>query len=230
MATRFYFDTSTSPPVNPPFDGGWEQTGSTIRGKLAQKNLLTTATALADTTVTTAITTSQDYLIAQFTSEPLPATGWLSSPAAAAAMTLVVRVSESVATVNAVLAILLKVVSQDGQTSRGNLFANFAVDTEWAVAGSDATRIANQSHIAMITQGGDRLVLEIGAHLASPSTSGSVTMRFGMSAASDFALTSGLTTDLNPWLEVGETLRATRANNYQFIKVGDGMSVSERIR
>lgn len=228
MATRFYFDPTSSPAVSPPFDGAWEQTGSAIRGKLVQSTLAHTRVALADTTVSTVITTTQDYLVAQFTSDPLPAISWVSSPAALAAMRVVVRVLESVATVNATLSILLKVVSQDGQTSRGNLFANFNLDTEWATTA--ATRIANQSHVAMVTLGGDRLVLEIGAELTAPTTAGSVTMRFGFNAASDFALTTALTTDLNPWLEVGETIGATTNNNYQQFKVGDGMSTSEKIK
>ena len=48
---------------------------------------------------------------------------------------------------------------------------------------------------------GDYLVIEVGFRKASTSTSTTVTLRFGDSAATDFAHTDALTTDLNPWVE-----------------------------
>jgi len=79
-------------------------------------------------------------------------------------------------------------------------------------------------------QVGDRLVVEVGGHAAGPSAGGSYTMRFGNNAASDFALTSALTTDLNPWVEISQTLHEDRFTNYQSIRADDGISVGERIR
>jgi hypothetical protein len=55
-------------------------------------------------------------------------------------------------------------------------------------------------------------------------------MRQGNSAASDFALTAALTTDLNPWMEFSTDIFGTKLNNYQSARVGDGMSGAERIR
>jgi hypothetical protein len=94
-----------------------------------------------------------------------------------------------------------------------------------------ATRIRAQTAVtAVTTQPGDRIVVEIGGKATAPSTSATYTMRQGDSAATDFALTSALTTDLNPWCEFSKDLYATGLNNFQFLKVGDGMSVGEKVR
>jgi hypothetical protein len=112
---------------------------------------------------------------------------------------------------------------------RGTLFSNFLLDTEFAT--TTATRIiAATALTALTTQPGDRLVLELGAHAIAPTVAGSYTMRFGNSNAADFALTSALTTDLNPWMELSQDLYGTPLNNYQHVKVESGMSTAEKIR
>jgi hypothetical protein len=57
-------------------------------------------------------------------------------------------------------------------------------------------------------------VLDIGAHAAAPTVAGTYNGRAGTNAATDFALTSGLTTDLNPWCELSRNLNATVFQNY----------------
>lgn len=127
------------------------------------------------------------------------------------------------------LAIVVKVVSQDGAVVRGTLFSNFNQDTEFAT--TQSTRIVNaQSVTNVITQPGDRIVLEVGGHAAAPTAATTYTMRQGDNNAADFALTSALTTDLNPWLEFSQNIYSTDTNNYQQVKVGDGLSTGEKIR
>jgi hypothetical protein len=74
-----------------------------------------------------------------------------------------------------------------------------------------------------------RLVLEVGGHAQAPSAAGSYTYRTGVDTGADFALTSALTTDLNPWMELSCDLNATRLNNYQGV-TSVGLSVGEKAR
>jgi hypothetical protein len=229
-ATRFYFpaEGSGTPNISPSFDAGWEQTGQATRLKLLYKKNLTTLSTIADDgTRTVPITTTQDILCNQFVSDPIPP----QRIDASCLFSLVIRVFESATTANVTLAIVAKVVSQDGGTARGTLFSTFNVDTEWPLSASAATRIQTQIAVtALTTQPGDRLVIEIGGHAAGPTAATTYTMRQGTSAATDFALTTALTTDLNPWCEFSTDLFATPFNNFQGVKAGDGISVTEKIR
>lgn len=227
-ATRFYYpaEGSGTPNISPAFDAGWEQTGQATRLKLLHKPKLTTLSTLADdTTRTVPITTTQDILCNQFVSDPIPPQRIDTS----CTLSSVIRVLASATTENATLAFVVKIVSQDGTVVRGTLLSNFTTGATFVATA--ATRILAASAVtAVTTQPGDRIVVELGAHAAAPSTAGTYTMRQGNSVATDFALTSALTTDLNPWIEFSTDLFATSFNNYQSVKVGDGMSTGERIR
>lgn len=221
MATRFYFPATGSgtPSVSPSFDAGWEQTGQAVRLVLQRKTELSTRTTLANTsTITVPITTTQDILCAQFVSDPIPAQRIIGT------VSLVDRVLESATTANVTLAVVVKVVSQDGGTARGTLFSTFNTGTEFGTTA--ATRIVNaQAVTALTTQPGDRLVVEIGGHAAAPTAATTYTMRFGTSATSDFALTAALTTDLNPWVELSQNIWSADFNNFRRMRSG-GLSVA----
>lgn len=228
MATRFYFQSSGagSPSVNPSVDAGWEITTGFNRRKTPYKNLTNfQISTVSFSSPTVPITTTQDILCLQWTSEPIRAqviTGTFS---------LVIGTSESDLGTNATLAVLLKVVSQDGSISRGTLFSVFGTDTEFGT--SEATRIVNAQNVSSVTaQDGDRLVIEIGVTVTSPSVgTGQATLYYGVvPGAADFALTSGLTTLLNAWWELSQDLFPPVLNNYQSVKVGDGMSTGEKVR
>ena len=224
MSTRYYFSSSEAAPISPAFDAAWEQTGQAVRRGLKLKLLKAALSSLADSsTITIPITTSQDILCAQFVGSPLVPERVLGTVSA------IVRAVENLATANATLAIIVKVVSQDGSTDRGTLYSNLNADTEFGTTA--ATRIINAQAITALTiQAGDRLVVEIGAHVTGPTAAGTFTMRFGSNAASDFALTSGLTTDLNPWIEFSHDFRSQLPENLKRVRVGDGMAASETTR
>lgn len=225
--TRFYFPSSgNAPNISPAYDSGWEQTGSADRLILIPKLQLDVATSRTGKQISVPNTTTQDILFRQFVSGPIPPTNFKTTDTVSA----IIRCVESTANANASLAIVVKVVSQDGSVVRGILYSNFNIDSEFPT--TDATRIMNSVNIsALQTQPGDRLVIETGIHVATPSGSGNATLRFGNNSTSgDFAMTSGLTTDLNPWFEISKDLWATVFNNQQFVKVGNGMSVGEKVR
>lgn len=227
-ATRFYLPAEGAgvPNISPAFDAGWEQTGQATRLKLLNKKMLSALSALADNgTRTVPITTTQDILCNQFVSDPIPP----QTIDIDCLVSAVIRVLESATTANVTLAVVIKIVSQDGGTVRGTLFSTFNTGTEFAATA--ATRIVSQTAVTkVVTQPGDRIVVEIGGHAAGPTAATTYTMRQGFNAATDFALTAALTTDLNPWVEFSKDLFNVDNNNYKSLDVGDGMSTTEKIR
>lgn len=228
MATRFYLQFGTTP-SNPVNDAGWNIVTSG-RNLLEPKNQQRVLNALADLgAITIPITTTQNIACRQFVSNPIPPqiiTGTFS---------LVIRCFESAITANAFLAVVARVVGQNygglGDVVRGTLFSVFSTDTEFALSGAAATRIVNAQAVTQVqSQPGDRIVVEIGVRAVAPTAAGSYTMRWGSNAASDFALTSGLTTDLNPWCEFSQDLFTPVPENYKSLKAGSGISTTERIR
>lgn len=225
MSTRFYLpaEGSGAPVVSPAFDSNWEQTGQATRLRLPFKTELNTLSTLANTgTRTVPITTTQDILCNQWVSDTIPAqriTGTIS---------YVGRVLQTT-TVGTTLAVSLRVVSQDGGTVRGTLYSIFGVDT--AFASTAATRIRSAIALTPLTSlPGDRLVLEIGGRATAPAAAGTYTMRFGTSAVTDFALTTALTTDLNPWMELSQDIRTGDVNNFRNIQADSGISATELVR
>lgn len=220
MATRFYFDATGTPAVSPAFDAGWEQTAQAVRRTLSRKALLSATTALTNSTaITVPITTTQDILCAQFVSAPIPPQRLM-----AGTVSLVMRALQSAATANCTLAVVVKVHPADGGASLGTLYSTFTIDTAFATTA--ATRIVNAQASVALTAGTTwRLVVEIGAHAAAPTAAGTYTMRFGSAAASDFALTSALTTDLKPWVELSQNF-ANDFNNFQQLTSAGALGVA----
>lgn len=228
MATRFYMGSTATPNISPSFDANWEQTGQAVRRILFYKPTISTQEALTTSTaVTIPVTTTQDILVTQFIGPPMQP---ISFDARNFSM-VVGKCGENATTNNAHLAYSIRVLSTDGGTVRGTLRSSFANISEFALTASAATRIiAAGAATALISQPGDRLCLEVGIHASAPTVAGSGSMRTGFAAASDFALTTALTTDLNGWCEFQQDLFDMRFNNYQHVKVGDGMSMSGKLR
>lgn len=231
MSTRFYFDAAVNFSNNFTADAGWEVANfGVLDGSLVYKNEITSLVALGNSSGTTVpITTTQDIRWKSFASQPLPVGGPIEGT-----FSLVIRCSESAATANVSLAVVVVLMNYDAngnQTIKGTLYSNFNADTEFAAAGSDATRIISAGAITrQVAVSGDRLMVQLGVHAAAPTAATSFLVRTGFSAATDFALTTALTTDLNPWCEFSQNLFPGLDNNHQFVKAGDGMSVTEKIR
>lgn len=235
MATRFYFPASGSPVVSPNFDAGWEQTGQATHLPLVRKSTLSAITTLANSSdITIPITTTQQILCYQFVSDEV------FKPVRITAQdlfSLVIRCSENANSNNARIAYVLRAISQDGTTVLGTLASSMAnVGTEFALHASSATRIFGDGATTVALTETTisepwRLVLDLGSHAQAPTAAGNFRLRVGTSASTDFALTTALTTDLNPWMELSLNLDATRFNNYQHVSCNSsGISVTERIR
>lgn len=225
MATRFYFDSTNAPSVSPAFNSNWEQTGQAIRRRLISKAKDFPSTALTNNTVTIPITTTQDILAYQLTSDPLGVTNL------GGLFQVVIRCAESATTANAHLAYALRILRADG-TTFVEVASSFATATEFGTTaatrlignGTSTIAIANTN----ILQAGDRLILELGVRASAPTAATTGTLRVGTAAATDFAFTNGLTTDLNPWCEFTANIGFPHAvENHRHAKTGNGMSAGD---
>lgn len=224
MATRFYFEQTTAAPVSPAFDAGWEQTGQALRRAMRFKNTISVLASVGGTGFTVPITTTQDILAYQFVSEPLLA----QKIDASCLFSFVTSGSVGLAAGNCTLALVAKVVSNDGGTIRGTLFSTFSVDSVFGT--TTATRIQSQTAVTPITIfTGDRIVLELGAHAAAPTSATTFSFVIGYTNT-EYALTSGVGGNASSWCEFSQDVFRPVINNFQSFKVGDGMSVSEKVR
>lgn len=225
MATRFYLHSSGSQPAptNPAFNAGWEQTAAATRLPMDVSKQLRVATALTTSgNITVPITTTQQILSYQFTSRQVFRPTRFDT---SVQFSGVLRCSENATTNNVTICYSLRAVSPDGGTFLGTIKdALSAGASEYALHASQQTRIvAAASIIAALTiLQPFRLVLEIGSHAAPPSAAGNFQHRIGCNAASDFALTTALTTNLNPWFELSSNIGATTIRNFHDLTMGKG--------
>lgn len=201
MPTRFYMSNVAQPDgLTPSPDGGWEQTGQGDRAYSPRKGINAQLSALANQAAKTVpITTTQQIAARQFLTDPVPYPLRLTGT-----FSMVLRGLENATTNNVFLAYVLRVLSKDGATVRGTLASSMTnAGTEFAATA--ATRIFSAVALTPLNlEAGDRFCLEVGGHAQAPSAAGSFTYRFGVAQGADFALTSGLTTDLNPWWELSQ--------------------------
>lgn len=234
MPTRFYLHStgSIATPNNPAFDAAWEQTGQAVRLPMDVKAQLSATTTLANSTaITVPITTTQQILCAQFTSNQVFRPVRLD---ASVRFSLIVRGLEAATTNNVFLNYVLRAFTPNGSTSLGTL-ASAVTNTGTEFVATAATRIFGNgtTTIALtntLINQPFRLVLDVGGTAQAPTAAGSYTYRFGCSAATDFALTSALTTDLNPWMELSVNLNAQQNNNFKNITVSGDMGTGGGVR
>jgi len=206
MATRFYLPASGTPPLaSLAVNSNWELTNGLVRLPCftAKQN-----TALATDARTWPATITQQWCWRQYQSEILAeAYNWTTADTVSM---VVGKCGEpSALTADTHLVYVVKVVSGDGTVVRGNIGLLLTASTEFPNVASAATRIHSARTNGAATfssQVGDRIIVEIGVQGVTPAAV-QVQMRFGdPTATGDFALTAGLTTDLDPWVELSRTV------------------------
>jgi hypothetical protein len=208
MATRLYLSSSALPAFAPAFGAAWALSSGHDRRTLSPTKA---SSPLADLAITATTTASvQTNLTRQFVSEPL------APQTIAGTLIGVVRGLENNAGLNGTVAVAVRLV--DGVTGAHKsdlvaLTASDATTTPPEFGTAAATRrlqnAAEATTLALTSQdaaAGDRLVVELGFRKANTSAGRVGTLRFGEAAATDFAHADGLTTDLNPWVELSATL------------------------
>jgi len=202
MATRLYLPASgTAPLADLAVDTNWELSTS-----LARLPCFTwkTNTALALTQLTWGAELTQQWCWKQYQSPPMDAGySWTTSDTVSM---VIGKCAEAATTGDTHLAYVVRVVSGDGLTIRGVVGLFHGTSTEFPkTTTTQETRIhsARTDGASNFTSySGDRIIIEIGLHGATP-TLVVIDMKFGdPSATADFALTEGLTTDLCPWVSL----------------------------
>jgi fibronectin-binding autotransporter adhesin len=211
MATRFYLPDGGTSPVTAAVHGGWEQTaGWSAWPTDVTKTNTTIGTGAPRSKGST--TANNDRLDRIYISSQQLAAQTIS----AGTFSAVLRSVQSASTTDAWLQIMIHVVSSDGATLRGTLYAGSTATSESASAGAEnqefattsQTRIKNAiSTSSVVASAGDRIQIELGARINGTTSADTFTLRYGdETATSDWALTAGLTTNLNGWVELSNTL------------------------
>jgi hypothetical protein len=194
-----YLPSSGTAPTSPTQRADWERafSGAVFLPLVTTKS----NTALTDLAGLHGGTNTGQSRWASFVSDTLD-----SNQTITGTFSMVVRGLEASLAEDAHLAFMLRVMQGDTSTERGLLASVMATTTEFTT--SAQTRIHNAVAVSSVSAlAGDRLCLEVGIHAVTPANAANITLRFGdPTATGDFALTSGLTTDLVPWAELSQTL------------------------
>lgn len=201
MATRLYLPSSGVAAISPSWDILW----ASLRDSTAHWPMATTKaqnSALTNLTFTYPNTTTRRVGMGQWVSDQLDVDQTIPS---ASTFSCVVRGLESVAGADSI-AQLVWYVRPPAGGFRGDIITA-AMNSEYTTAAQTRIVAATAVGIDMNCLAGDRIVIEIGAEGTTPTSGSTFTQRFGdPSATGDFALTSGLTTDLCPWFELSQNI------------------------
>jgi hypothetical protein len=201
MATRFYLPSSGGAAINPAIDASWT----------ADSRLTTAAISLVSTKTNTALT-DQDgsatttECLAQYVSAPIGVLNFNGTT-----VSFVARGKRQGAA-GPTGRVVIRLRHSNGTFT--TLLAATSLDANWP-ATTETTRILNAVGLANVSSSNnDRIVVEIGNGTATTSPG---TINFGdVSATADYALTTGLTTALDPWIEFSATIPAPAAANSGF--------------
>ena len=212
MATRLYFDQATTPPVSPAFTAEWDVTSAALRRTLQHRP--TPSSTAQNVVITETSTTAQlDYLAFQLVSAPLDGNQTISGT-----LKTLLRAREASTTGDFRPQIIVKVVSGDGTTVRGTLYAGDLATTlaneltqstslyytTWFPGG--ATTGATLSSVSALS--GDRIVIEVGVRgFNTTATSMNATIQIaGYNGYTDATAAANTSTTLNPWVEFSQNL------------------------
>lgn len=222
-ATRFYFASTGTPAAAPTPSGAWDVTTSYVSRPLLTASQLGSGNNANGSALTETSATVVNRLARQHVStSTIPVAKTIGGPGAT--MSLVLGALESATDADAFLQVVAYVVSGDGSTVRGTLYSGQTATSPSATVGDNNEELATSitSRIIQITglgsvacQAGDLVVVELGTRFTNTTTSSrSSTFRINdQSSSSDYALTSGLTTTLRPWVEFSDDIFSASAKS-----------------
>ena len=195
--TRFYLSRTDTSPVSPAFTSSWEVTASATRGRCSIHNGTSTIGNVGSINASKNI-----ILVRQYVSDPIAAQsisgtvkGQLSG-------------YESNAAMDCVSAVLIKVVSNDGSTTRGTLLGltyPALTGNEYTTSRTNRYTPASTSLSSVTAQNGDRIVIELGGYAYAKNTY-YVYHRYGDGSATDLPEDQTDTNSYNPWIEFSQNI------------------------
>lgn len=210
MATRFYLPSSGSAAASPGFGSLWDDSASAVRRPLVGTPSNSSIVAPSSAYVAEATATSPwDVLIRQYVSDPIGA------QTISGTFSFVAKAAETAGTADMFVQLRIAVVSGDGSTERGELYAGNTATTLGGAGASNqemstgGTRIYNAVSLSSVdAQAGDRLLVEVGYRsLNTTTTSRSGGVEQGdPTSGTDYALASDTGTGNRPWIEFSGTV------------------------
>ena len=210
MATRFYFPriggTPSAPPapISPTQASAWNTVPAITRALLSPSKTGTQTSSETTATYSETVTTVGNLLHKQFVSDPL------SAQTISGTFTIVIRGGESAMSADASFQIVIRVLSNNGSTVRGTLFAGHtaALNTTPGALGCElptstsAFSLRNIALTSVAAQAGDRLVVELGHryHNTSATSYGAFFTFHDDLITADFTV-DGEKNSLVPWIE-----------------------------
>lgn len=204
--SRVYFPSTGAAAVSPSFSGSWNDT--TVADRLACVTTKINSTNNAKSASSVAGTSAAFVAWRQYVSAPLTAqtiTGTVKGQVAA---------EENSTNLNATVAVIIRVVSNDGSTVRGTLLAisapddltyevNVSTGTPVNRRLRDASEATSMALSSLAVLSGDRLCIEFGFRQIASSSSTARTARgyFGDDSGTDLPEDDTATATNNPWLE-----------------------------
>lgn len=202
MATIFYLpSTGDAPITNVTPQSGWTKSSIIRLPTYTTKQ----STSLSLRTVAWPDTASGDWIWWQFVSPPVDGIYTLTGTFSIA----IGKCAETSASGNANISCAVTVVSNDGNTSRGQPLNVSRGSTEFPTIGSGPlSRTRNGTALTLTnisTVAGDRIIIEIGVGGTSPAVQ-NIQMQIGDNNASDYNYTAGDATDKNDTFQLSTTL------------------------
>lgn len=212
MATRYYLSNSAAAAASPAFDSNWNDTinwAAANRRAMATAKSNSTLTAQGSNdfgtgTICSNGTAPGRILMRQWVGPQIGVFNFNTTT-----VSLVLKAVASGTITSVLLNLGVRLLHLDGSLT--SLLAVTAANYDTNFPTTAATRIVNAAALSNITsQNKDRLVVEVGANWTTVgSQCRTVSLTDGdVSATADYALTSGLTTSLDPWVEFSGTLPA----------------------
>ena len=204
MATRLYLPSVVSTTaISPTPSASWEVTTGFVRIPLWAEQ---TGTAMSTVSFADNNAANRDCMIVQFVSKfPLSAGQTVTGSQAIKAQFRALQVA---LTNNLFLTIGIRIIASDGSTVRKTMVDVGRDDAEAATTLTNCQWTATSAATNYTVLFGDYLVVELG--MGGDPDVGSdhdSSIRIGDSAASDLPEDTSTTTDLNPWVELTDTLR-----------------------
>jgi len=200
-ATRFYLPSSGTPEISPTPSTSWDRTTDMDRVRCTINKFYTVSASKTSTTNAT-LGTYDNFVTRQYISNPIGAqtiSGYVSGE---------IRVSESSGNANAERAVIIRVFSKNGATSRGTLLSTLNGGSEYNTSLRNLYFPARIALTTVTSESGDRIVIEIGTYARGYFYSSyTITHSFGDDNASDLPVNQTETNAYNPWIEFSQDIR-----------------------
>lgn len=203
MATKLYLRaTAGNPPIAPTPSASWTITTGFLRMPMSTAKALNPMATLSFSDSNAA---NRSILLNQYVSATALESG--QTVTGGQTITAAIRASETNDGNNLFIAIVMRIIASDGTTVRKTMLDVVLDNVELTTSlvnknYSNASAATNYTTVA-----GDYLVIEIGVS-GDPAVgqSHSCSLRFGDAAASDLPSDDTETQDLNPWVQLNDTL------------------------